>query len=815
MDTLLQDLRYSTRTLFKNTGYSVIAIITLALGIGATSAVFSVVNAVLLRPLSYEDPDRLVLMFENRMENEGNLSVPDYIDYRDQSQDFEQMAAYWGEDFNLSGGAQPDVVYGELVTANFFSTLGVEPQMGRTFTQDEDGATGSRVVVISDGLWQRRFGGDRSILGNSIMLNGTGFTVIGIMPPNFRPLNNDDELWITIDLDGSDALRLPTTLSHNNVKVRRLRFLTAVARLKPHATIEQARSEIDTISQRLEQQYPEANIGWRGVVYPLHERIVGDVRPSLLVLLCAVAFVLLIACANVANLMLARTLARGKEMAIRTALGATPGRVMRQLLTESVLLALIGGAGGLLLAYWGINYLSTTGAGIIPQIENVALDDYVLGFTLIVSLVTGLIFGIAPAWHVAKPNLQEMLKEGHTSFTGGSGRQRIRSLFVVSEVSLALVLLIGASLMVKSLQNLQMVDPGFSTDKLLTMKISLSQAAYNEAHQQIGYFQQLLERIYRLPSVEAAAAADYLPLTGEGVMASFSIEGLPPSPSGEKLYASHSVVTPEYFRTMGIPLRNGRYFTEGDNQSATRVVVINENMSYIYWPNEDPIGKRLILPMGSNPTATLEVVGVVGDVKQFGLNASLVAQMYEPYEQRPAPNMRVVVRGQVDPALLAPTIMREALAVDRNQPVSKITSMSDISHGSVGKPRFVMILLGIFAAVAIVLAAIGIFGVMAYSVSQRRHEIGIRLALGAQQGHIFKLIVGHGLMLTLIGEGGGIAIAFALTRLMSNMLFGLSATDPLTYVITAILLMCSALAACYIPARKATKIDPKIALLEE
>jgi putative ABC transport system permease protein len=815
MDTLLQDLRYSIRMLFRNAGYSIVAVMTLALGIGATSAVFSVVNAVLLRPLSYESPDRLVYIYENRLENEGNLSVPDYIDYRDQSQAFEQMAAFWSEDLNLSSGAVPDVVHGSFVTANFFSTLNVTPPLGRAFLPDEDKAGGSRVVVISDGFWKRRFGSNRSILGESILLNGTNFTVVGITPSDFQPLNIDEELWIPIDLDGSDALRLPTTLSHNNVRVRRLRFLTGVARLKPGVTVDQARAELDTLSRNLEQQYPDANTGWRAVAYPLQERIVGDVRPSLLIVLGAVGFLLLIACSNVANLMLARTVARGKEMAIRTALGASPLRVVRQLLTESMLLALVGGGLGLLLAYAGVDLLFTISRGIIPRLENVTIDGRVLAFTLVVALLTGLIFGLAPALYVSKPNLQAMLKEGRTSLTGGAGRQFIRNLFVVSEVSLALVLLVGAGLMVRSLQNLQKIDPGFDISKLQTMKIALSKAAYADDYQQIFFFQQLLDRIGRLPNVESSCAVDYLPLTGEGVMASFFIEGRAPLPSGEKFYASHSRISPEYFHTMRIPLLQGRYFSERDNKDAPRVAIINETMARLHFPNEDPIGRHLTLPMGAGPPVSLQVVGVVGDIKQFGLNADLVAQIYEPYLQRPAPNMRVVVRGISDSEILPPTLIGEVLEVDRNQPVSKIISMEDVLYDSVGQPRFAMLLLGIFAAVAMILAAIGIFGVMAYSVTQRRHEIGIRLALGAQRSHIFRLVVGQGLALTLLGEVIGLAIALVLTRLMSSMLFGLTATDPITFVMTAIALTTVALVACYIPAHRATRVDPKVALSNE
>lgn len=814
MKILFQDLRYSIRILFKNPGYSVVAILTLALGIGATSAVFSVVNAVLLRPLPYPDSDRLMMIYEARQQNEGNLSVPDFIDYREQNETFQQMAAWYSEDFNLAGPDKPDSVRGELVSANFFSALNVAPVMGRAFLPGEDSSNGSHILVITYGLWQRRFGGDPGLVGKGVLLNGTNFTVVGIMPRSFSPLNRDTELWVPIDLDGGDALRLPTSLPHNDVKVRRLRFLTGTARLKQNVSLEQARANIDVISRQLEQQYPDTNKGWRGVVSPLYQRLVSDVRPSLLILLGAVAFVLLIACSNVANLMLVRSVARQKEMAIRMALGASPARLIRQLLTESTVLALCGAAGGLFLAAMGISFLYAVGAGSIPRLETLTLDLRVLGFTLVVAVLTGLLFGLVPALQLVKPDLQQMLKAGRLNATGDRKQKRFRALFVIAEVTLSLVLLVCAGLMVKSLYYLQQVDPGFNPKGAVTMKISLPKGSYPNESQQVAFVNNVSEKIKALPGVQSVGAVNYLPLSGEGVMVSFDIEGLDAPPSGQKRYAAYNLVSPDYFRTMNIPLRQGRAFSEHDDQNAARVVIISERTARLYWPNENPLGKHLILSIGNTPPIKPEIIGITGDVKQFGLDADLGTQIYEPYLQRPAANINLVVRTASDPMTTVPGLLKTVLSVDRNQSV-RIRSLEKILTDSISQPHMVMLLLGIFATLALVLAAIGIFGVISYSVTQRTQELGIRMALGAQKSDIYKLIIRQGMGITLIGVLIGVPCAFALTRFMSSLLFGLSPADPATYIAALSLMVLVALLACYLPARRAIKVDPKIALLSE
>ncbi len=815
METLFRDLRYSIRLLFKNPGYSVVAILTLALGIGVTTAVFSVVNAVLLRPLPYQDPNRLMMIYEARQQNEGYLSVPDFISYQEQNEAFEQMAVSWSENFNLATGDKPETLPGELVSANFFSTLNVAPAMGRAFVPGDDKTNGSHIVVITYGLWQRRFGADPGLLGKTLLLNGANFTVVGIMPRSFQPLNRETELWIPLDLDGGDALRLPASLPHNNVKVRKLRFLSGIARLKQNVSLEQARANLETISRILEQQYPDTNLGWRGVVSPLYQRLVGDIRPSLLILLGAVAFVLIIACTNVANLMLVRSVSRQKEMAVRIALGASPPRLVRQLFTESTVLALCGGVVGLLLAYLGISFLLAVGAGFIPRLETVSLDMRVLGFTLAVTVLTGLLFGLIPALHFTKPDLQQMLKAGRLNATGDRKQQRFRSLFVIAEVTLSLVLLVSAGLMVKSLFYLHQVDPGFNPNRAVAMKLSLPKGAYPNESQQVAFFNSISEKIKALPGVRSVCAVNYLPLSGEGLMVPFDIEGSNPLPSGQKLYAAYNLISPDYFRTMDIPLRKGRVFSEQDDQNAARVVIISEAMARLYWPNEDPLGKHLTLSIGNSPPIKPEIIGIAGDVRQFGLDADSGAQIYEPYLQRPSANMNLVVRTASDPMPVVPSLLNTVLSVDRNQPVFSIRSMDKILTDSISQPHFVMLLLGIFALLALALAAIGIFGVISYSVTQRTQEIGIRIALGAQNRDIYKLIIRHGMGLTLVGMLIGVPCAYALTRLMSSLLFGLSAADPATYVASLFLMSLVALLACYLPARRATMVDPKIALSTE
>ncbi len=814
MKTLWQDIRYGFRILVRTPAYSVVAILTLALGIGAISAVFSIVNSVLLRPLPYPDPDRLMMVHEARQQSEGNMSVPDFIDYQAQNDSFQQMAAWWGENFNLGGLDNPEILRGELVTANYFSALNVAPATGRAFLPGEDRSTGSRVVIITNSLWVRRLGGDPGVIGKELLLNGANFTVVGVMPKSFKPLNRETELWIPLDLDGTDSLRLPATLPHNNVKIRRLRFLTGTARLKPNVSFEQARANIDVIGRQLEQQYPDSNTNWRGVVAPLYQRLVGDIRPSLLILLGAVAFVLLIACSNVANLILVRSIARQKEMATRIAMGVGPMRLIRQLLTESIMVALCGAAVGLVLAAVGINLFYVAGAEFIPRLEELTLDLRMLGFTLVVAVFTGVVVGLAPAIQLINPDLQTMLKTGRSNATSDRNQRRVRDLFVIAQVILSLVLLVSAGLMVKSLYYLQQINPGFDPNRALTMKFALPKGSYPNESQQVAFVNNVSEKLKALPGVQSVGAVNFLPLSGEGAMVPFDIEGLDPLPSGQKRYAAYTIVSPDYFRTMDIAVRQGRPFSEKDDQNTARVVIISESTARLYWPNESPLGKHLILTIGNSAPIKPEIVGIADDVRQFGLDADVGAQIYEPLLQRPSANINLVVRTASDPLAIVPSVRSTVQSVDKNQPF-QVKSLAKVLADSISQPYLIMILLGSFAILALVLAAIGIFGVISYSVTQRAQELAIRMALGAGKSDIYKLIIRRGIGLTLIGVLIGVPSAFALTRVMSGLLFGLTAADPAPYIVAMVLIILVALLACYLPARRAVRIDPKTVLASE
>jgi predicted permease len=815
MKTLWQDARYALRMLWKSPGFALIAIVALALGIGANTAIFSVVNGVLLRPLPFPDSEQLMMVFERRPRQNreaGPVTPADFIDWQNQNQVFASMAAYSGTAFNLTEtGAEPEQIIGQFVTSGFFQTLGVQAAIGRVLSPDADRPGGDhRAVVLSHKFWQRHFGGDGRIVGRTITLNDEIFTVVGVMPPAFSYPDADTELWATPRSAVPEVARVgnvdPATL-------RSLHYLNVIARLKPGVTREQAHSEMEGIAARLEQEHPIENTGHTARVVSLHEQTVGDVQPALLILLGAVALVLLIACANVANLLLARATARAKEMSIRTALGASRARLVRQLLTESTLLAIAGGAVGLMLALWGLDLLVALSPENIPRLHEIKLDARVLAFTLGVSLVTGLVFGLAPALQASKLDLNSSLKEGGRGTTEGFGRRRMRGALVVMEVALTLVLLIGAGLMLRSFSSLQRVDPGFRADNLLTMELSMPLGRFNESEQQAAnFYREVINRISTLPGVESVGATWILPLSGQGAGTGFEIEGYTPAPN-ERTNTAFSSITPRYFETMGIPLVRGRQFVDSDTAESQGVAIINEAFARRYFASQDPVGRR-IRPRGDD-NDWLTVIGVVGDVRQTGLAEEPRPEMFLSYLQSPFPFMNVVIRTTSDPTSLAAAVRREVWAVNPDQPVANVSTMNQLMSNSIARTRFNTLLLQLFAAVALALAVVGLYGVMAYSVAQRTHEIGVRMALGAKGSDVLKMVVGQGMILVTIGIALGLAAAFAATRLMVTLLYGVSATDPVTFIGIALLLIAAAFIACYIPARRATKIDPMIALRYE
>jgi putative ABC transport system permease protein len=818
MENLLYDFRYGFRTLMKNPAFSVVAILAIMLGTGANSAIFSVVNAILLRPLAFNEPDRLVMVWGNNVKSgvpQYPLSVLDFLDYREHNQVFEQVASFAYEDFNLSAGEEPEHYPGSIVSANFFSLLGVNPTVGRAFAPEEDQAGADRVVILSNGLWKRRFGADPNLVGQTILLNGASFTVVGVMPSNFQSPNAQDnpQIWVPMSFDGGDPFRLPASAGGSEFKNRTHRFLIGVARLKPGVTISQAQADMETVARQIEQQYPDINTGLSVNIVSLHKQIIGNIKPALLVLLVAVGSVLLIACANVANLLLARAAGRQKEFAIRAALGAGRLRLIRQLLTESLLLALIGGALGLLFAFAGIKLLLSLNPPNIPRLGEINVDGRVLGFTLLVSILTGVVFGLVPALQASRPDLNETLKEGSRGSTGGRGRQQVRGLIVISEVVVTTVLLIIAGLMIKSFWSLQNVNPGFNPANTLTMMVNLAPAKYSETHQVRDFYDVLLKRIETLPGVQSVGAVTNLPLTSTVVRFRFTIDGRPPATPGERLVATTGAVNSNYFRAIGIPLLKGRYFTEQDRDKSPPVIIINDTMARRHWPGEDPIGRRLTLP--SLGGISREIVGVVGDIKHSGLDTESGAQMYLPYPQQPWNFMSLVVRAQSDPTKMAGAVRHEIAALDTNQSAYDVKTMQQVVSESVSQPRLYTLLLGVFAAVAMILAAVGIYGVMNYLVTQRIHEIGIRMALGAQASHIFKMIVGQGMLLVLIGVVAGLVAAFLLTRIMESLLFGVSARDLATFLGIPIVLAVVAFLSIYIPARRAMRVNPMVALRQE
>jgi len=821
MQTIWQDMRYGARMLLKNPGITFVVILALALGIGANTAIFSVVNAVLLRPLPYEDSDRLVFLSEtSKTMDEISVSYPNFSDWRTQNNVFEKIGVYNRNSYNLIGGGEPERILTAQTSADLFSALRVQPAIGRLFTNEEDRPGGQPVVVLSYGLWQRRFGGQWSILNQQLTFNNKSYTVIGVMPQSFQ-YPSRVEMWVPVgQLSGTADWQQRG--NHPG--------LYGIARLKPGVTIAQAKADMDNIAANLEKQYPNSNAGNGVKVQQMLEVFVSDVRPTLWVLFAAVAFVLLIACANIANLLLARASARQKEMAIRSAMGAGRWRIARQLLTESVFLSLVGGALGLLVARWGIQLILYISPNAIPRSREIGLDWRVLAFTIGVAFLTGILFGLVPALQAGIVDVHETLKETARS---ASGRHWLRSSLVVVEVATTLVLLIGAGLMIRSFSRLQQVNPGFSYEHLSSFTVSLPQKKYPNEEQRDQFFTQLLQNVRQLPGVESSAAASGLPLGNNGWQTSFIVDGKPIPPRGQTPLMEACLVTPDYFRTMNIPLQRGRYFDDHDNRAwlagrdlsklnegekgiaGVNVIVIDEEFARRYWPGEEAVGKRIRLGIDDD-APTLTVVGVVGRVKMEGLSQdSKRVQGYFAFAQMPFSGMTVITKASTDPNQLIAAMRQQVRAVDPDQPIYNIRTMNEIRSDSVAPERLNLTLLSIFAGIALVLAIVGIYGVMSYTVTQRTHEIGIRMAIGAQPRDVFKMVIGQGMILALVGVAVGLFGAFALTRLMATMLFGVEPTDPATFASIAVLLTGVAFVACYIPGRRATKVDPVVSLRYE
>ncbi|MGH9936244.1 MAG: ABC transporter permease [Blastocatellia bacterium] len=803
-DEMIQDLRYGARMLLKKPGFTLIAIITLALGIGANTALFSVVNAVLLRPLPYQQPDRLVILWERTPMGEASVAYPNFVDWRERNQVFEQITAFRRDSFNLTGAGETERLNGRMVSAGFFATFGKQPPRGRDFTAADDQPGAAAAVILSHDFWQRRFGGDGKIVGSQLTLSNRVFTVIGIAASDFR-FGAGADVFVPL---GLHADRFRERGEHPGIYV--------VGRLKPGVNMEQARAGMDTIMAALGEQFPDTNKDRRAHLESLYDNTVQDVRPALFILLGAVGFVLLIACANVANLLLSAAAARRKEIALRAALGAGRRRVVRQLLTESVLLSLCGGLLGALLAIWGTEALIAFVPEGIPRLEEAEVDLRALGFTLLLAALTSLIFGLAPALQATRFDLDEVLKEGERGSTGR--RSRVRNLLVVSEVALALVLLIGAGLMIRSFRQLRQVETGFEATNLLTMNLSLT-VTPDEAAKAHNFLDQLGQKLRQLPGVQTAAISSGMPFAAT-TEDSFYLAGDDPNdPRAEKVAVVY-LTSPEYLQTLGIRLLRGRYFTPRDRAGSTPVVVIDETLARKHFPDQNPIGKRLDGLVIEQP----EIIGVVGQVKHYGLEgrAPVEHQLYLPLAQIPpqslpsvARRINVLLRTAGDPLGVAAAARGEAQALNANQPVFNVRTMERLVADSIAGQRFSLVLLALFAGLALALAAVGIYGVMSSVVEQRRREIGIRLALGAQRRDVLRLIAKQGLAMAVIGVAVGLIASLALTRLMATLLFGVSATDPLTFAGVAALLIAVAALACYVPARRAMKTDPLVALRYE
>ena len=810
MTNLLLDVRYGSRMLLKNPGFTGVAVLTLALGIGANTAIFSVVNGVLLKPLPYANPDRLVRVFESSTgQPRFPMSPGNFLDYRDQNSVLEKFALFTRDDLELSQDERPERLSAMRISAGFFETLGVRPLLGREFAREDEAPGSNNVAVLSNALWRRRFGADPEIVGKVIALSGNAFTVVGVLPPGVQHVGGDYR-----SLPHGDSVDVWWPMSLGPKSPRFAHFVNTLGRMKQGVTLEAAEADFNVIAERLAREHPGTNDGWRTRIQSLHEEIVGRTRTALLVLLAAVVFVLLIACVNVANLMLARATVREREIAVRAALGAGRGRLIRQLLTESMLIAVAGGGAGLLLAKVAISALVALGPSQLPRLQMVGIDGRILVFTLVISLLTGVLFGLAPALQSLKVNLNELLKEGGRTGTGGARQRALRNTLVIAEVALALVLLIGAGLLMRSFVKLQQADPGFKPDGVLTMSTSLPFARYSSPEKTVAFYQRLIDQVSALPGVQSVGAGSDLPWTGYDENSSFNIEGKT-FPENQEPSGRYHFVTPDYFRSIGVPLLEGRWFDSHDTRQSPQVILVNQSLARRYWPDEDAVGRRITFNDQPKESDWMTVAGVIGDVKDSPNSAEAEPAFYWPHTQQPYRDLFFAIRTSGDPVALTEAVRSEVRALDKDLPVSEIKPLDAIAEAGLARQRFTLLMVSLFAGIALALAAIGIYGVMSYLVAQRTHEMGIRLALGARQGSVMKLMLGQGMVLAGTGVATGLAASFALTRLMASLLYGVSTTDPMTFLFIAVLLGGVALVACYIPARRASTVDPIVALRYE
>ena len=804
MSVILQDLKFATRMLLKSPGFTLVAILTLALGIGANTAIFSVVNAVLLRPLPFKNSSQLVVMRETyKLVGNVSVSYPNFLDWRQQAHSFSSMAAVQARGFNLSGVAQPENIGGYAVSPNFLALVGVHPILGRDFLPSEGNQGTAPVILLSYQLWQTHLGGDPAVLGRSISLDGRSFAIVGILPSTFRYLDRSDVL-------------VPIGVFANQMGDRGDRGdMDVVGRLSPGVPLSQAAVEMNTIAARLAEQYPQTNHGFGAYLASFREVFSGDTRLAVLVLFGAVVFVLLIACVNVANLFLVRGAARAREIALRLAFGASRGRVMRQMLTESFVLAVCGGILGIVLGAWGISGLGYLLPADSLQSMGVRMDVSVFLFAAFIVVLVAFAFGLIPALQTTRPDLHETLKEGGRSATSTHAQHRLRGALAIAETALALVLLVGAGLMLKSLYHLIQVSPGFQPAHVLTMEMDLRTDRYSKDPAILNFWQQLLDRVRVIPGVETVAVGTTLPLSGDHSRGDVTIDGLPLPGPGEFPHPDRHTISTAYLTAMGIPLLRGRNFSDSDNETAPDVALINSTMARRFWANGDPIGKRFLWGHPDTDKKWFTIVGVVADTKLYGLDNPARLEIYYPYLERPNSDMNLVVRSAVDPSSLTASIRAAVATIDKDQPIFAVHTMQELVDDSISTRRLTLVLLGIFSVLALVLAAIGIYGVMAYSVALRTQEIGIRMALGAQRQDVLRLVLGQGARIAFFGVAIGLAAAAALARLLSSLLFAVGASDPLTFAAVAVVLIAVALLACYIPARRALRVDPIIALRYE